>query len=90
MSKLMQRLEKLAQFEAKLHGYDKEIKKLRENPQTTIATLGALMKKADETAAEFNQWMVSEFDLKAGPQIMPTIIKTVLEKTIEPSRIITP
>ncbi len=90
MSVLMKRLEKLTEFETKLLGYDKEIQKAKDNPQTTIATIGALMKKAEETAGEFNQWMSKEFGFGGGPQIMPTILKTVLEKTLEPSRIVMP
>ncbi|HYE72795.1 MAG TPA: hypothetical protein VEF04_05665 [Blastocatellia bacterium] len=84
----MTRLEKLAEFEARLTGLDNEIKHARSNPDTTLSALGDLMKKADETAGEFNAWITTEFGFKPGPQIMPTILKTVLETTIDESRII--
>lgn len=90
MSVLMKRLETLTWFENKLKGFDAEIMKMRGNPTTTVGDLGDLMKKADSTAKDFNEWMTKEFKFSDGPQIMPTILKTVLEQTLEPSRIITP
>lgn len=90
MSKLIERLEKLTEFESKLKGYDDDMRKARMNPETRLSELNTLMKAADETANEFNQWMLKEFGFSEGPQIMPTILKTVLESSIETSRIITP
>jgi hypothetical protein len=90
MSQIMDRLKIITDFETKLIEYDEKMRVARSKQDTTLAELGTLMKEADETANQFNKWMTEEFGFKPGPMIMPTILKTVLEKCFEPSRIITP
>lgn len=90
MSQLMDRLKIITDFEARLIGFDEKLKEARNKPETTLKELGELMKGADQTANDFNKWMTEEFGFTPGPQIMPTILKVVLEKCFEPSRIITP
>ncbi len=88
MSKLMTVLDKLGDFEKRLQECDRKMNAAVSDPTTTISTVTAIKELADSTAKEFNDWMNNEFKFADGPVIMPTILKTVLENTCEPKRII--
>lgn len=77
MSKLMTRLEKLKEFERK----DAEIK----------ARAQALEIDARKLGDDFMTYMTTELGMSKDKQLhLAGILATVMESTIEPSRIITP
>jgi hypothetical protein len=94
MSKLTTRLEKLSFYSEKLESIGTRMETLRANGELPVKQFQTELKTLmDEEAAlntEFNQWMSDEFEFKTGPHTLPLILKTVLEKTVEPTRIIMP